>query len=76
MASITITVPDAVAADVGNAFDAQFPGRPPGTTKAQWAEQKLREYARGIYRGYKANEARQTAGDTALTAADAAFPPT
>lgn len=48
MAQITINIPDEKLTKVLDSFDAVFPGRPGGTTKAVWAKSQLINYAKSI----------------------------
>jgi hypothetical protein len=73
MTVITITIPNGFITPLLDAFDSEYPGRPEGTTKAQWAKQKVRNYVRETYRSYKAHQAEpvvQTASNQANTESD------
>lgn len=79
MAQLSITIPDAVAARVNNAFadaygyQATINGQPNPQTKAQFAKARVIDFIRAVVRGQESNVASEAARVTAISDADAAI---
>jgi hypothetical protein len=73
MAPLTVTVPDATQTRILDAFDAAYPGRPVGTTKATWAQARIRDFVKSVTIGYEASQAGEAARAAKVTEVDAAI---
>lgn len=72
MAEIKLTIPDAIAPRILDAFDGHYGERPEGISKAVWAKRWLRNYVREIVRMWEVQETSVGVAEAAEIAANEA----